>query len=298
MSYWTFIVTQRKTDEGIYEAEKILEQRLGDKFWGLGERTPNRRHLKAGDRIVFYVGTPKRIFAATATLATGSFTLSKKEKEQFSHGKPFYRTDYGVKLENIEVWEHPRSVMDLVPILNFIENKAYWGAYFQGGVRQLAEDDFKIIVDGPISLSPLSSIIDPLVMQSQFALEAHLEEFIDKNWNHIHFGTNLVKYQADDQSGRQFPAGTWSIDFLCEDKTTGDLVVVELKRGKTSDSTVGQILRYMGWVRENLAQVGQNTRGIIIAQEVDDGLKYAVKGLKDVSVLTHRVDFQLLPFGR
>jgi RecB family endonuclease NucS len=108
--------------------------------------------------------------------------------------------------------------------------------------------------------------------------------------------TNLVKYEADDQNGRQFPAGPWSIDFLCVDKANNDFVVIELKRGRSSDSTVGQVLRYMGWVQENLAKAGQRVHGIIIAQDVDDALRYAVKGLMNVSVLTYKVDFKLLPF--
>src|SRR5205814_912608 len=100
---------------------------------------------------------------------------------------------------------------------------------------------------------------------SQFALEAHLEEFIDKNWGRIDFGVPLQKYEVEDQSGRQFPAGAWSIDFLCIDKANHDLVVIELKRGRSSDSTVGQTLRYIGWVEENLAQGDQQVRGLIIA---------------------------------
>ena len=80
------------------------------------------------------------------------------------------------------------------------------------------------------------------------------------------------------------------------DRATDGLVVIELKRGRSSDSTVGQVLRYMGWVEENLAKEGQQVHGIIIAQEADDALRYAVKGLKNVSVLTYRVDFKLSPF--
>jgi RecB family endonuclease NucS len=121
---------------------------------------------------------------------------------------------------------------------------------------------------------------------------------MDLNWDNINFGSTLARYKADDQSGRQFPAGPWSIDFLCIDKGTGDLVVIELKRGKSSDSTVGQVLRYISWVMENIASPGQKVRGIIVAKEVDDALRYAVKGLEMVDVLTYRVDFKLFPFNK
>jgi RecB family endonuclease NucS len=74
-------------------------------------------------------------------------------------------------------------------------------------------------------------------------------------------------------------------------------VVIELKRGRSSDSAVGQVLRYIGWVNENLAKPGQRTRGIIIAKEVDDALRYAVKELENVRVLTYKVDFKLSAFA-
>ena len=80
------------------------------------------------------------------------------------------------------------------------------------------------------------------------------------------------------------------------DKDKNDLVVIELKRGKTSDSTVGQILRYISWVKENVTEKEQNVRGIIIAKEVDKSLDYSVKNLDFVEVKTYKVDFQLLPY--
>jgi restriction system protein len=88
----------------------------------------------------------------------------------------------------------------------------------------------------------------------------------------------------------------WSIDFLAFDPDNRNLVVIELKRGKTSDATVGQILRYMNWVQENVASKTQVVKGIIIAREVDEALKYAIKSLDNVEVKTYKVDFKLNSF--
>ena len=60
-------------------------------------------------------------------------------------------------------------------------------------------------------------------------MEVHLEEFIDQNWEKLNFGSKLHRYRTEEQNGRQFPAGTWSIDFLCVDRESGDFVVIELK---------------------------------------------------------------------
>src|SRR5687767_4380003 len=142
MNYWLFTVTQKKTESGLLSPDEVLKLRMADRFWGLGEKTPNRRHLKKGDKVVFYVGIPFVTFAALATLTSDSFPMSEDLKSKYDHGKPFYRPDYGVTLDEIQYWETPRFVKDLIPSLKFIENKENWGAYFQGGIRQLTEEDF------------------------------------------------------------------------------------------------------------------------------------------------------------
>jgi hypothetical protein len=296
MNYWMFSVTSHK-EAGISNPEEILKQRFTDSFWGLGAKTPNRRALQHGDNVVFYLGNPHKAFAASAVLATDSFTLSPAEQEELSHGNAFYRAPFGVRLEQQIIWEQVRRVDDLLPSLHFIENKEFWGSYFQGGVRQLDEKDFQTIVQLGVPFgNQVGTSIPSLPVPApdvQFALEAHLEEFIDRNWHHIDFNRKLKRYKTEEQSGRQFPAGPWSIDFLCVDEITGNLVVVELKRAQTSDATVGQILRYISWVQENIAEKGQEVEGIIIAKEIDQALHYAVKNLPYINVLTYRVDFTL-----
>ena len=129
--------------------------------------------------------------------------------------------------------------------------------------------------------------------EASFALEAHLEEFMDSNWPSIDFGCSLRIWTDDEDSrGRQYVTDVGVIDFLCEDEAANELVVVELKRGKSSDRVVGQILRYMGWVREKLAD-GRGVRGIIITHEYDDQVRYAIAELPRVEAWTYQVSFTL-----
>ena len=297
MNYWIFTVVAQKSDGEDFTAEEIFTLRMKDSFWGLGEKTPNRKNLNKGDKIIFYIGAPKKVFAGNITLASSCFILNESQKIKYGHGRQI--TDYGVLLEEIEIWDNPKSVEELVPKLKFIENKEFWFSYFQGGIRQITEEDFKIIMSErrPTLVEQIFTSED-IESQSEFALETHLEEFIYQNWENINFGSRIELYKTDEQDGRQFPAGTWSIDFLALDKDNNDLAVLELKRGKTSDSTVGQLLRYINWVKENVAEEGQNVRGIIIARDVDDSLNYAVKNLEYVEVKTYKVNFQLIPFKK
>ena len=129
--------------------------------------------------------------------------------------------------------------------------------------------------------------------EASFALEVHLEEFMETNWPSIDFGRPLrIWTDENDEWGRQYSTAVGVIDFLCEDKAANELVVVELKRGKSSDRVVGQILRYMGWVRETLAD-GRGVSGIIITHEYDDRVRYAVAELPRVEAWTYQVSFTL-----
>ncbi|MBU1276765.1 MAG: DUF1016 family protein [Proteobacteria bacterium] len=294
MSNWIFIVTKQQVAGAWITAREIFETRIGDAFWGLGERTPNRKSLKAGDRVVFYVGIPGTCFAGSATLSTASYKLGEQEKLKLSHGKQLYIADFGVKLTDIHIWEQSIPAQNMIDSLSFIENRQYWGTYFQGGIRGISDDDFQVLTAGELSSKVVVKGGDHDIENAyQFALESYLEEFIEENWNKIQWGRSLQLYESSDSNGRQFPANKWSIDFLAVDQETNDLVVVELKRGQTSDSTVGQVLRYMGWVKENVAEDGQEVVGIIVCHEMDDALKYAIQSQPDITILRYVVNFKL-----
>jgi hypothetical protein len=81
--------------------------------------------VEQGDKIVFYVGNPVKSFAASATLATGAFKLSNQEQDTLSHGTQYYRTPYGVRLQDIRVWSERKPVVNVLPVLDFIENKEF-----------------------------------------------------------------------------------------------------------------------------------------------------------------------------
>ena len=128
----------------------------------------------------------------------------------------------------------------------------------------------------------------------EFVLETHLEEFIEANWPRIDFGGPLELYEAEGgRSGRQFPTDIGAIDFLASDASSNEFVVIELKKGRSSDKVLGQCQRYMGWVQQNLAKPGQTVRGLIIAPDIDERLKLALTVAQNVDVLCYRVDFQL-----
>jgi hypothetical protein len=82
------------------------------------------------------------------------------------------------------------------------------------------------------------------------------------------------------------------MDLFCRDKN-GNPVVVEIKKGYASDYTIGQIARYMGYVTENHLKPSQIVRGIIVAHEVDEHLRLAVRAVPNVELRLYEIHIKI-----
>ena len=130
-----------------------------------------------------------------------------------------------------------------------------------------------------------------------FYMEKQLEDFIIRNWDETEFGE---KYELIFQDGvlksQQYSTAIGPIDILAKDKKTGSHVVIELKRDQTSDDTVGQVARYMGWVKEELKD--PDVKGIIVAGSFDQRLHYAQQMVPNIDVFLYQVDFKLSEYKK
>lgn len=131
---------------------------------------------------------------------------------------------------------------------------------------------------------------------SVFALEKYLEEFLISNWDKTELAKNYSIFTEDGVVvGQQYETDTGPIDILAISKDSKTLLVIELKKGRASDVVVGQIQRYMGYVCEELAEDGQEVRGLIIALEDDTRIKRALVVAKGIDFYKYEVSFRLIP---
>jgi restriction system protein len=146
------------------------------------------------------------------------------------------------------------------------------------------------IVKTPI-LSTDPTIEDP----STFALEKHLEDFLVQNWKGTELSHHFDIYEEDgERVGQQFPTDTGPIDILAISKDRKTLLVVELKKGRTSDAVIGQLLRYMGFVQEELAESDQIVHGVVIAHEDDQRIRRALAMVPSIEFYRYEVSFKLM----
>ncbi len=143
---------------------------------------------------------------------------------------------------------------------------------------------------------PPAEVSEPTFAGQGFGLERHLHEFLRDNWGSMPLAQDWLLHaeEGNDEAGFEYPCGVGRIDLLARHRTDGGWLVIELKRGQTSDQTIGQVLRYMGWVRTHVAESDERVRGLIIAREADDALRYALSTVPDVDLRLYEVKFSLL----
>ena len=106
-----------------------------------------------------------------------------------------------------------------------------------------------------------------------YILESGIEEAVKANLAQL----NLKLAEEEIQQQCSLGVGVGRTDLICRDKQ-GDYVVLELKAVPSSDNVVGQILRYMGFIRENWAEKeGKDVKGIILTPLYDEQLRLAAK---------------------
>lgn len=143
----------------------------------------------------------------------------------------------------------------------------------------------------PTIISTDEVIEDPSI----FALEKHLEAFLVQNWKHTDLGKVYDIYEEEGELiGQQFLSDTGPMDILAVSKDKKALLVVELKKGRASDVVVGQIQRYMGYVKEELAESHQEVKGVIIALEDDLRLRRALSVTQHIEFYKYEVSFRLI----
>jgi len=123
-------------------------------------------------------------------------------------------------------------------------------------------------------------------LEMTLSLEKDLQEYLSKDIKQIEPG--LMLYTEEGLTGREVPTDAGKIDILAMDKN-GILVVIELKATKANYSTLGQILSYMASIKAELKAEG--VRGIIIAEDFDKKLKYAVSEVPQVTLIKYRIKF-------
>ncbi len=142
------------------------------------------------------------------------------------------------------------------------------------------------IPKGFSTVEAFEAAADEFEADSEFALEAHLRDYLAKNLGTLEKGLSLWTVQPPSV---EYSVQNRRIDVLAKD-ASGLPVVIELKLSKSYDRVIGQALLYRGLVSKHLGE--KRVRIILVAGEVSDELKIACGGLNDVQLFEYSLSFQ------
>lgn len=121
--------------------------------------------------------------------------------------------------------------------------------------------------------------------EAGFDQELRLQYLLQRNWSKTPFANDwLLKGCEYDthEIGR--------IDLLAQHKKEPRWLVIELKLLESSDQTVGQTLRYMGWVKENLSDKEHKVEGIIISKSAGESIRYALLCVPTIKLMLYTLE--------
>jgi restriction system protein len=226
-------------------------------------------YLQVGDIVI----CPNKNNGFSIAEITGDYFYH--ESEIFPHRRP-------VTWLNLEI--NPENLSEA--LLSSLNSR---GTYCD--ITKHAEEIARLIggQSAPKIISTDKEIEDP----TAFALEKHLEEFLVQNWSKTEIGKDYDIFEEGESFGQQYPTDTGPLDILAISKDKKTLLIIELKKGKASDRVVGQIQRYMGFVKEELAEKDQQVKGVIIALEDDKRVRRALSVASDIEFYRYEVRFKL-----
>lgn len=115
----------------------------------------------------------------------------------------------------------------------------------------------------------------------KFGLERDLQKALRSTITELDPGLTIT------DGGTEQVVKAGRIDITARDKE-GNLVIIELKAGTATLPAMGQILSYMGSVKDDPEQP---VRGILVANEFHDRLILAAKAVPNVSLVAYAINF-------
>ncbi len=157
--------------------------------------------------------------------------------------------------------------------------------YTNGARKYLRDLGFKVIREEKEGINDDETAEERY--QASVSLERDLHEFLFRNLDFLEEG--LQPYEG--RTGSEYSTDAGRIDILAVDRN-GDLVVIEIKTGTVKDKVMGQIMRYVGFVKEHIAEKTQDVRAIIVADDFDENLKYSKLMFPNLELKRYEVSFE------
>lgn len=219
------------------------------------------------------------------------------------------KDDGGVELHPMKEWlrQHPEHIPTGLDATQSTSHMLRNGLKKCGWIVQESPTEVRLLMPGnsvlAAGIQDILGTVDEVeddneeaeTAEAAFGLEYQLRDFIAQNLEAIPVEGRKLKLYVDPtgRDGVEYPTAVGPIDILAIDDS-GNFVVFELKRARSPDHTIGQLSRYMGWVKRTIG-AGKGVNGVIVARVISGNLRYAIGVIPNVSLFEYQVSFQLKP---
>ncbi len=66
-----------------------------------------------------------------------------------------------------------------------------------------------------------------------------------------------------------------------------------MKVSRGYDRVIGQLLRYIAWIKKNHAETDQKVRGVIVARDISEDLLLACSEIPDIELFDYELSIKL-----
>ena len=212
--------------------------------------------------------------------------------------------DGGIEIHQLKEWlrQHPDQMpagLDPNPN-NSTSHQLQSGLLKMGWTKQETPREFRLFAPGTSGEVNVDKIIGSPTEEANsedespyFSLEYQLRDFLAGNFGMVDINGRRLRLFVDPagRDGIEYPSAVGPIDILAVDDE-GAFFVFELKRANSPDRALGQVARYMGWVKQTIGK-GKSVYDIIVAKAISENLKFARTVVPDVYLFEYQVSFTL-----
>lgn len=113
-----------------------------------------------------------------------------------------------------------------------------------------------------------------------FKTEEELRGFLADNWPMCSLANDWILKEVEYDT-----CSVGRIDLLAHHKSDKRWLIIELKLLRSGDESIGQLLRYMGWVELNYALIDdESVEGLIISESLDPGSFCALRCIENENI--------------
>jgi len=142
MTYW---IASSNRDN----AEVVREKHI----WGVPRRNWSLMHrVKSGDKMLVYVRGEQKGETALPSAITGAYEVVS---DPYEDETPIFLTPrhmgnevfpFRMKVRPVAIFDEPLEFKPLIPDLKFITNKKMWSGHLRVAMREIPEEDYRLIL--------------------------------------------------------------------------------------------------------------------------------------------------------